>query len=53
VRASWDRVTDEGGVPGRDGSDVSAWVALSWQTNVLVPSDLQEAPIREYQRISE
>jgi len=44
-------VTDEGGIPGRNGSDVSAWVALSWQTNVLVPSDEQEVPIRENQGV--
>jgi hypothetical protein len=46
-------VTDEGGITGRDGSDFSAWVALSWQTNVLVPSDEQQVPIREYQRITQ
>ena len=53
ARASWNRVTDEGGITGRDGTDVSAWVALSWQTNVLVPSDEQEVPFREYQRITQ
>jgi hypothetical protein len=53
ARASWDRVTDEGGITGRDGTDVSAWVALSWQTNVLVPSDEQEVPIREYPRANQ
>jgi hypothetical protein len=53
ARASWNHVTDEGGITGRDGSDFSAWVALSWQTNVLVPSDEQQVPIREYQRITQ
>jgi hypothetical protein len=36
-RAYWDQVSDEGGVPGRDGSDVFVYVALSWQTDILVP----------------
>jgi len=51
AHASWDRVTGEGGIPGRNGSDVSAWVALSWQTNTLVPPDEQEVPVREYQGV--
>jgi hypothetical protein len=48
AHASWDRVTGEGAVPGRAGTDVAAWVALSWQTNVLVPSDTEEIPARGY-----
>jgi hypothetical protein len=51
VRASWDRVSDEGGVSGRDGSDFTAWVALTWQTNVLVPPDEGEVPLRELQGV--
>ncbi|MGA7105731.1 MAG: hypothetical protein WBX49_10345, partial [Candidatus Deferrimicrobiaceae bacterium] len=52
ARASWERVTGEGGVPGRAGTDVAAWVALSWQTDVLVPSDEEEVPIREIQGVT-
>jgi len=53
VRASWERVTGEGGVPGRDGTDVAAWVALSWQTDELVPPDEEEVPIRELQGVTQ
>ena len=53
VRASWDHVSDEGGIPGRDGSDVFVYVALSWQTDVLVPPDVVEkVPIREIQGVT-
>ena len=48
AHASWDRVTDEGGVPGKEGTDFAAWVALSWQTNVLVSSDTEEIPPGRY-----
>ncbi len=48
VRASWDHVSDEGGIPGRDGSDVFVYVALSWQTDKLVPPDEAVVPFREY-----
>lgn len=48
VRASWDHVSDEGGIPGRDGSDVFVYVALSWQTDKLVPPDEEVVPFREY-----
>ena len=51
ARAAVDRVTAEGGVPGRDGSAFSAWVALSWQTDRLIPADEEEVPIREYQGV--
>lgn len=49
AHASWDRVTDEGGIAGRGGTDVTAWLALAWQTNTLVPPDTetQEVPRRE------
>lgn len=48
VRASWDHVSDEGGIPGRDGSDVFVYVAFSWQTDKLVPPDEEVVPFREY-----
>ncbi len=51
VRASWDHVSDEGGIPGRDGSDVFVYVGLSWQTNELVPPDEEEIPVREITRV--
>ncbi len=53
ARASWERVTGEGGVPGRGGTDVAAWVALSWQTDMLVPPDEEEVPLREIQGIAQ
>jgi hypothetical protein len=53
VRASWDRVKDERGGSGRDGTDVTAWVALTWQTNVLVPPDVEEVPLRELQGVTQ
>jgi hypothetical protein len=53
VRASWDHVSDEGGIPGRDGSDVFVYVALSWQTDMLAPPDEQMVPIREYPRVAQ
>ena len=52
ARASWERVTGEGGVPGRAGTDVAAWVGLSWQTDMLLPPDVEEVPIREIQGVT-
>ncbi|MDX1814499.1 MAG: capsule assembly Wzi family protein [Thermodesulfobacteriota bacterium] len=52
VHASWDHGTGEEGIPGRDGSDFSAWIALSWQTDRLVPPDEEEVPIREIQEVT-
>ena len=51
ARASVNRVTTEGGVPGREGSAFSIWVALSWQTNTLAPPDEEEVPLRELQGV--
>jgi len=53
IHASWDHVTDEEGIPGRDGSVFSAWIALSWQTDVLVPPDEEEVPIREIRGVTQ
>jgi len=50
VHAAWDHATAPEGTQGLEGSAFSAWVALSWQTNVLVPPDEEEVPIREIQR---
>ncbi len=49
AHASWNRVTDEAGVPGRGGADVAAWFTLAWQTNTLVPPDTEtrEVPTRD------
>jgi hypothetical protein len=51
VRASWEYVSDEEGIPGRDGSDVFVYVGLSWQTDALVAPDEEEVPIREIQGV--
>ena len=53
IRASWDHVSDEGGIPGRDGSDVFVYVALSWQTDTLLPPDEEVVPVREYRRMAQ
>ena len=53
VRASWDHVSNEGGIAGRNGSDVFVYVGLSWQTDELVPPDDEELPIRQIQRITQ
>ncbi len=52
ARASVDRVTTGGGVPGREGSAFTAWIALSWQTNTLIPLEDEEVPLREYQGVA-
>ncbi len=53
IRVSVNRISSEGGVPGRDRSAFSAWVALSWQTNTLSPPDEEEVPFREYQGVAQ
>lgn len=53
VRASWEHVSEEGGIPGRDRSDVFVYVGLSWQTEEFVPSDGEEVPLREIQGVTQ
>ncbi len=53
VRAAWERVSEEGGIPGRDGSDVFVYVGISWQTDEVVPSDMEEVPLREIQGVAQ
>ena len=53
ARVDYDHVTDEGGVPGSDGTDVRAFLGLSYQMDQLLPPDEREVPIREIQGVTQ
>jgi len=51
VHAAWDHATAPEGTQGKDGTAFAAWVELSWQTDILIPSDGGAPPVRERGRI--
>jgi len=52
VHAAWDHANSPEGTQGQGGTTFAAWVELSWQTDILIPSDGGGPPAREHGRIA-